>query len=236
MQEQSLKRSLMVVGVALLVAACGKEAAAPVQRPASEVTVVTIEPHDITYSPSFVAQTESSRQVSIVARASGFLDRIAYQEGQLVKEGQLLFQLDPKPLQAQVESARGALQSQQARLTTAQANLGRVKPLAEQNALSQADLDRAQGDFGDARAAVFSAQANLKQAELNLGYADCLEVLYARNELFAAELAAVRSQVESYTQIVNVHGAMGGGWVTDAARGAPVPRGLAQAASGAAAQ
>ena len=108
--------------------------------------------------------------MEIVARVSGFLDRIAYNEGEMVKQGQLLFELDPKPFQAQVQAARGALQAQQARLTTAEATLRRVKPLTEQNALSQADLDRAQGDFDAAKAAVFSAQANLTQAELNLGY------------------------------------------------------------------
>jgi len=133
--------------------------------------VVAIKPQDIPYTPNFVAQTESSQQVNIVARVSGFLDKIAYQEGQLVKEGQLLFQLDPKPFQAQLEAARGELQSQQARFTTAQANLGRVKPLAQQNALSQADLDKAQGEFDSAKAAVFSAQAKVTEAELNLGYA-----------------------------------------------------------------
>ena len=54
----------------------------------------------------FVAQTESSRQVNIVARVSGFLDRIAYREGELVKQGQLMFQLDPKPFQAQLNAAQ----------------------------------------------------------------------------------------------------------------------------------
>jgi membrane fusion protein (multidrug efflux system) len=155
---------------ALAAAGCSKEAPPP-QRPVPEVTVVAIKPQDIPYTPNFVAQTESSQQVNIVARVSGFLDRIAYQEGQLVKEGQLLFQLDPKPFQAQLEAARGELQSQQARFTTAQANLGRVKPLAQQNALSQADLDKAQGEFDSAKAAVFSAQAKVTEAELNLGYA-----------------------------------------------------------------
>jgi len=161
---------LGVALVALAAAGCSKEAPPP-QRPVPEVTVVAIKPQDIPYTPNFVAQTESSQQVNIVARVSGFLDRIAYQEGQLVKEGQLLFQLDPKPFQAQLEAARGELQSQQARFTTAQANLGRVKPLAQQNALSQADLDKAQGEFDSAKAAVFSAQAKVTEAELNLGYA-----------------------------------------------------------------
>jgi membrane fusion protein (multidrug efflux system) len=156
---------------ALLAAGCSKEAPKPPARPAPEVTIVRVETRDIPLAPSFVAQTESSRQVNIVARVSGFLESIAYQEGELVKEGQLLFQLDPKPFQAQLEAARGELQSQQARFTTALANLGRVKPLAEQDALSRADLDRAQGDFDSAKAAVFAAGAKVKEAELNLGYA-----------------------------------------------------------------
>lgn len=161
---------ILVSVAAFILAGCAKEASAPQQRPAPEVTVQTIIPQDIPYTPSFVAQTESSRQVDIVGRVSGFLDRIAYQEGELVKEGQLLFQLDQKPFQAQLQAARGELQSQQARFKTASANLKRVKPLAEQNALSQADLDRAQGEFDAAKAAVFAASAKVKEAELNLGY------------------------------------------------------------------
>jgi membrane fusion protein (multidrug efflux system) len=163
-------RLATALALAALAAGCSKEAPPP-QRPAPEVTVITVEPRDIPYTSNFVAQTESSQQVNIVARVSGFLDKIAYQEGEVVKEGQLLFQLDPKPFQAQLEAARGEMQAQQARFTTAQANLGRVKPLAEQNALSRADLDRAQGEFDSAKAAVFAAEAKVKEAELNLGYA-----------------------------------------------------------------
>jgi membrane fusion protein (multidrug efflux system) len=162
--------ALAAVALVTVAAGCSKEAPPP-QRPVPEVTVITIEPKDIPYVTNFVAQTESSRQVNIVARVSGYLDKIAYQEGEVVKEGQLLFQLDPKPFQAQLDAARGELQSQQARFTTAQANLGRVKPLAQQNALSQSDLDKAQGEFDSAKAAVYSAQAKVTEAELNLGYA-----------------------------------------------------------------
>jgi membrane fusion protein (multidrug efflux system) len=154
---------------ALLAAGCSKEEPAA-QRPAPVVTVMTVTPQAIPYIAIFVAQTESSRQVDIVARVSGFLDRIAYPEGELVKEGQLLFQLDPKPFEAQLDGARGEVLAQQARYTTAAANLNRIKPLAQQNAMSQADLDRAQGEFDSSRAAVFSAQAKLKLAEINLGY------------------------------------------------------------------
>jgi membrane fusion protein (multidrug efflux system) len=158
-----------LLGAALL-AGCGKSQQQAPQRPPAPVSVMTVAPQTIPYTQSFVAQTESSQQVDIVARVSGFLDKIAYQEGELVKAGQVLFQLDPKPFQAQLQSARGGLQSQQARLTTASANLARIKPLAEQNAVSQSDLDKAQGEFDAAKAAVFSAQATVTEAELNLGY------------------------------------------------------------------
>ncbi|MDH5339835.1 MAG: efflux RND transporter periplasmic adaptor subunit [Rubrivivax sp.] len=160
----------ILAGLAL--SACTKEqAAAPSTRPAPQVSVVTVQTRDIPAAFEFVAQTESSQQVDIVARVSGFLDKIAYREGEMVKQGQLLFQLDPKPFQAQLEAARGGLQAQEARLTTATATLKRVKPLAQENALSQSDLDRAQGEFDSARAAVYAAQATVTQAELNLGYA-----------------------------------------------------------------
>jgi membrane fusion protein (multidrug efflux system) len=165
----SARSFVWLAAAAALAAACSKEAPPP-QRPVPEVTVVTVQPQNIPYTPNFVAQTESSRQVNIVARVSGYLDKIAYQEGEVVKEGQLLFQLDPKPFQAQLDAARGELQAQQARFTTAEANLKRVKPLTAQNALSQSDLDRAQGEFDSAKAAVYSAQAKVTEAELNLGY------------------------------------------------------------------
>jgi membrane fusion protein, multidrug efflux system len=163
-----LRAASLALGT-LLMPGCSKEA--PVaQRPAPQVTVVTVAPQTIPYAMTFVAQTESSRQVDIVARVSGFLDQIAYREGELVQEGQLLFQIDPKPFQAQLEAARGELMAQQARHTTATSNLRRIKPLAQQNAVSQADLDRAQGEFDASKAAVFAAQAKVKEAQLNLGY------------------------------------------------------------------
>jgi len=161
---------VLLLAIVALVAACGKEAPPPA-RQAPEVGIVTIEPQTIPYTPVFVAQTESSRQVNIVARVSGFLDSIAYQEGELVKQGQLMFKLDPKSFQAQLNAAQGEVQAQQARLAMAEVTFDRVKPLAEQDALPQIDLDRAKGERDAARAAVFSAQAKVDEAKLNLGYA-----------------------------------------------------------------
>ena len=161
--------SALMVGLALL-GGCGKSEQPAPQRLPPQVSVMPVVPKTIPYTSTFVAQTESSQLVDIVARVSGFLDKIAYQEGELVKAGQVLFQLDPKPFQAQLQAARGELRAQQARLSTARANLDRIKPLAEQNALSRADLDKAQGEFDAASAAVYAAQAKVTGAELNLGY------------------------------------------------------------------
>jgi len=161
--------ALALVAIAAL-AGCGKEAPPP-PRPAPQVAVLTVAPRTIPYTPTFVAQTESSRQVNIVARVSGFLDRIAYQEGELVKQGQVMFLLDTKPFTAQLNAAQGELQATQARLVTAEATYGRVKPLTEQDALPLTDLDRAKGELDSARAAVYSAKAKVEQAQLNVGYA-----------------------------------------------------------------
>jgi len=154
---------------ALLLTGCGKDTSRA-QRPPPEVSVITVTPTTIPYSPTFVAQTESSRQVDIVARVSGFLDKIAYQDGDLVEEGQILFQMDPKPFEAQLDAAKGALAQQAARLQTARQNLARVKPLAAENAVSKKDLDDAVGQAQAAAAAVESAGAQVSETRLNLGY------------------------------------------------------------------
>src|SRR5215831_18691829 len=165
-----MKFLLPAAALLALAAACGKSEA-PAQRPPPLVSVLALKAQTIPFNPTFVAQTESSRQVDIVARVSGYLDRIGYTEGQLVKEGELLFQIDPKPFQAQLDSATGELLAQKARLTTATANLRRVEPLVKQDALPQSDLDKARGEYETAKAAVYAANANVTEAKLNLSYA-----------------------------------------------------------------
>lgn len=168
--------SALLAVLFVTVAGCSSEKP-PAVHQVPEVGVLTVSSRVVPYTFTFVAQTESSRQVEIVARVAGFLDRIAYAEGEFVKEGQVLFQIDPKPFKAQLDSAQGELAAQKARLGTAKATLARVKPLTEQNALSQSDLDRATGDFEAATAGVYSAQAKVREAELNLGYTTIMSPL-----------------------------------------------------------
>jgi membrane fusion protein (multidrug efflux system) len=156
--------------IALVVAGCGKEAKKEVVSAPIEVTALTITPRDVPITTTFVAQTQSSQAVNIQARVSGFLDKRVYTEGAVVKAGQVLFRMDPKPFQVQVDSAAAALQRNQAALEVAQANLARTKPLAQQNALSQKDLDDAQGQYEQSAAAVAQSKAQLESARLDLSY------------------------------------------------------------------
>jgi membrane fusion protein (multidrug efflux system) len=165
----SIRCGGVVLAVIALLAGCGKETGLPA-RPPVEVTVVTVTPADTAVAFEFVGQTQSSREVEIRARVDGFLEKRLYTEGDLVRAGQPLFQLDRKPFEAALQSAKGQLAQQQAALDVAVANLARIKPLAAQNAVSQKDLDEATGNEQKARAAVFAAQGQVQSAELNLSY------------------------------------------------------------------
>ena len=161
----------MAVAVcALLLTACGREAPKVPEKGPIDVTVLTIQRADVPVTAVYVAQTQSVQAVNIQARVSGWLDKRVYVEGAVVKTGQVMFQMDPKPFQAQVDAAKAALDRQKAAAVVAKQNLDRTKPLAQQNALSQKDLDDATGQFEQTQAAVQQAQAQLETAQLNLSY------------------------------------------------------------------
>ncbi len=165
-------RAMCLLAVALLfltlAGGCSKKQKPQDRQP--EVTVVKVAPADTPVTFEFVAQTQSSHEVEIRARVNGFLEKRMYTEGSIVKKGTVLFVMDKKPFQTQVNAAAAALARQKASLEVARMNLDRVKPLAEQNALSQKDLDDAKGTFESTSAAVEQAKAQLEMEQLNLSY------------------------------------------------------------------
>jgi membrane fusion protein (multidrug efflux system) len=150
--------------------ACKQKSSAPGAAAPVEVGVITVALRDVPVVFEFVGQTQSSQQVEIRARVSGFLDKRVYTEGATVHAGDVLFQMDRKPFEAALDAAKAEYNQQRARLATAGSDLNRVKPLAEKNALSQKDLDDAVGQQQAAAAALEQARANVTSAELNLGY------------------------------------------------------------------
>ena len=159
----------LVAGILSLLCGCGKEPVSSA-RPPTDVTVMTVTARDTPVVFEFVAQTQSSREVEIRARVAGFLEKRLYTEGELVKAGQVLFQMDRRPFEAALLSAQGQLAQQQARWEVAKATLARVRPLAQQNAVSKMDLDNAVGNERQTQAAVLAAQGQVRTEQLNLGY------------------------------------------------------------------
>jgi membrane fusion protein (multidrug efflux system) len=118
----------------------------------------------------WIASTDGLVNATIRAQVQGYLIKQNYKEGDFVKKGQVLFEIDPRPFEAVLEQAKGQLAQQQARWETAKANLGRIKPLAEQKAMSMKDLDDATGTEQATRAEVIAAQAVVDKARVDLGF------------------------------------------------------------------
>jgi membrane fusion protein (multidrug efflux system) len=163
-------QSLVLLLSSLVLISCSEPEQA--QQVTPEVSVMVTEPRDIPVYSEFVGKTVSSRRIEIRSRVEGFLEKRLYQEGTMVQEGQVMFQMDRKPFEAQLSAAKAEMAQQQARLTNAEANLARVKPLAEQNAVAQKELDDAIGTYRSSAASVEAANAKVMQAELDLGYTD----------------------------------------------------------------
>lgn len=163
------KLSISLICLSFLFSACGDKPE-QAQQAIPEVTVVKVTPTDTPVSGELVAKTQSSRRVEIRSRVVGFLDKREYVEGSMVDVGQVLFQIDPKPFQAQLNAARAELNQEEARMVTAKANLDRIEPLAKQNAVAKKELDDALGNYRSTAASVEAAKAKVVQAELDLGY------------------------------------------------------------------
>ncbi|MDR5782693.1 efflux RND transporter periplasmic adaptor subunit [Caballeronia sp. LZ065] len=165
----AVRMASLAAFVLLALAAC-KKPPPEAQKPPVDVTVVTVAAQSTPVEFEFTAQTQSSREVEIRARVDGFLEKRLYTEGTLVAANQIMFVMDKRPFEAALQTAKGALSQQQARLYVTQQNLARVKPLAAMNALSKKDLDDAIGNEKQAEAAVISAKGEVQTAELNLSY------------------------------------------------------------------
>ena len=163
------KTSVGLACLALFFAA-GCEKAAPTAPPAPVVDVMTVAPKDVPIFKEWVGSLDGDVNATIRPQVTGYLIKQNYREGDFVKKGQVLFEIDPRTFKAAVDQAAAVRAQQQANYTTAAAGLARVKPLAAKNALSQKDLDDATGSDLAARAGLDQATAALETAKLNLSF------------------------------------------------------------------
>jgi membrane fusion protein (multidrug efflux system) len=134
------------------------------------VSVIEAALRDVPVTFEAVGRTEGSREVQIRARVAGILEKQNFQEGDSVKAGETLFEIERAPFEIELQQARGALAEIRAREALARQEHERLKGLADKRAISQKEADQAASNARQAQAAVQVATARVRQAELNLSY------------------------------------------------------------------
>jgi len=164
-----LRTLALTCAVAVALTACKK----PEQQtpPPPEVGVIEAKADTLPLQRELVGRLSPYRSADVRARVPGVLLKRVYQEGQDVKQGQVLFLIDPAPLQAALNASQAELASAQATYANAKAAAARARSLAPNQFVSKSDLDAAEATERTAAAAVQQAQASLANAKINLGYA-----------------------------------------------------------------
>jgi len=162
-----LNTGLLSLTIILLFSCSGKKQQA---LPPPEIPVVNVIQKDVPIYKNFVGQVYGYSDIPIRARVTGFLEGIHFSEGLRVKKGQLLYNIDPQEYQSKVSTQKSLLAEAETALAKAESDLGRIKPLARINAVSQSDLDAAQAEYDAAVSYVHAMESNLRFAKINLSY------------------------------------------------------------------
>lgn len=156
----------------VLLAGCGQRGGEPPAPPPPEVVVVTVEKGNLPLDLAYTGRAVGSREVEVRALVSGILLERRYEEGKPVRQGEVLFLIDPDRYRAAVERAQAELGVERAKLAEARRQRDRIVSLLEKNLVSQRQLDEAVSAFEVAEANTAAAQARLRTAQLDLSYTE----------------------------------------------------------------
>jgi membrane fusion protein (multidrug efflux system) len=156
---------------ALFVAACGKQQGMP-EMPPPEVGVIVVHAKPVPLTREASGRLAPTRASDVRARVPGVLQKRLYKEGSMVKEGQLLVQIDPAPYRAAYNVAAANLEQAQANATNARVTAARSRELVQQSLVSKREMDDAEALERSTAAQVSAAKAQLETARINLGYAN----------------------------------------------------------------
>ena len=157
------------ISLALLLTACGNSTTVGAP-PAPEVTTAQVIEKRVKDWDEFTGKFQAIDTIEVRPRVSGYIDQVAFTEGKIVKQGDLLFQIDPRPYQADYDHAKANLALARAQLDLAQIEAGRIQKLTDTGAVARDELDRRLSTLNQQRANVQSQQATLDTAALNLGF------------------------------------------------------------------
>jgi len=166
--KMRLKTLVLLPPLLMLCGSCNKEEG--VQSTPPDIPVFQTVAQDVPVFQEFVGQIYGYKDIAIRARVEGFLEGIHFKEGSEVDEGSLLYTLESQPFEAEVAEKMSMVAEAKTVLAKAVNDLNRIRPLAEQNAVSQRDLDAAVALHEAAIASVEAAEANLKAANIQLSY------------------------------------------------------------------
>jgi RND family efflux transporter MFP subunit len=159
--------SAILIGVVLMAVGC-REAQPGFAPPPPAVTVAEVEEHKIAEWDEFIGRLEAVDSVEVRARVSGYVERVSFKEGKQVGKGDLLFQIDPRPYQADLARAEAQLAEARSAAALAARTIERSKPLVAADAISREEFDNRTAAGERASAAVRAAEAAVASARLNL--------------------------------------------------------------------
>ncbi|MDF3936729.1 multidrug efflux RND transporter periplasmic adaptor subunit MexE [Pseudomonas citronellolis] len=170
--ERALKplRIPLALAAVLVLSACGKTQDAAQNMPAPKVSVAEVIEQPVNEWDEFTGRLEAPESVELRPRVSGYIDKVTFREGALVKKGDLLFQIDPRPFQAEVHRLEAQLQQTRANQTRTANEAARGDRLRATNAISAELADARSAAATEARAQVAATQAELDNARLNLSF------------------------------------------------------------------
>jgi membrane fusion protein (multidrug efflux system) len=196
---------LLLAGLAL-VAGCSKTAkgGGPPQYPPPDVTTTLVEQRDVPIYGEWVSNLDGFTNAQIQPQVTGYLIRQNYKEGSQVSRGQVLYEIDPRPFQAQVDQAKGQLAQAQAQLQLAQINTKRDTPLAEARAIARSQLDNDLQTQAADEATLKAQQANVENAELNLGFTKVRSLLDGIAGIATTQVGSLVTQSTILTTVSQV--------------------------------
>ncbi|HEX5844417.1 MAG TPA: efflux RND transporter periplasmic adaptor subunit [Pseudomonas sp.] len=163
-------RHFPVVTGALLFAFLAPALQAADAPPAPEVLVETVKAEALPLEFEYSARTAGFREVQVRAQVSGILQERTYQEGSQVKQGQVMFRIDPRTYQAALARAKGALAQEQARYRQTERDLKRIRELQKKGFASESELDNAISNFEQSKANIQAAEAEVQSKQIDLDY------------------------------------------------------------------
>ncbi len=161
---------LWATGAVSITNPASKPSAASAAPPPVAVSVAPVLEQSVTEWDDFSGRVQAIDRVEIRPQVSGVVEAVHFEDGQLVKKGDILFTIDPRPFQAELARTEAVLASAQARVALTQTNLDRSNQLIATHAISQSDLDQSTDAHLEAEASLKAAQAAVQTAQLNLDY------------------------------------------------------------------